>query len=73
MLGVFVGQLGVLEDVSQDFCHLHWVDFRCMGLGCVLDSPLSWYSTWRCNGSGALVHPGKQAADSQKVVYQLLS
>ena len=66
MLGVFVGQLGVLEDVSQDFCHLHWVDFRCMGLGCVLDSPLSWYSTWRRNGSGALVHPGKQAATARK-------
>ena len=50
MLGVFVGQLGVLEDVSQDFCHLHWVDFRCMGLGCVLDSPLSWYSSGDVTG-----------------------
>ena len=73
MLGVFVGQLGVLEDVPQEFCHLHWVDFRCMGLGRVFDSPLSWCSTWRRNGSGALVHPGKTGGDSQKVVYQLFS
>ena len=33
-----------------------------MGFGHVLDSPLLLCSTWRRNGSGALVHPGKQAA-----------
>ena len=45
---------------------LHWVDFCCMGFGRVLDSPLSLHSTWRRNGSGALVHPGKQAATARK-------
>ena len=37
-----------------------------MGLGHILDSPLSWCSTWRRNGLGALVHPGKQAATAGK-------
>ena len=37
-----------------------------MGLGYVLDSPLSSCSTWRHNGSGALVYPGKQAATAGK-------
>ena len=54
------------EDIPQDFCHLHWVDFCCMGLGHILDSPLSWCSTWRRNRSGVLVHPGKQAATAGK-------
>ena len=34
--------------------------------GHVLDSPLSSCSTWKRNGSGALVHPGKQAATAGK-------
>ena len=66
VFGIFVGQLRVLKDIPQNFCHLHWVDFRCMGFGHILDSPLSLYSTWRRNGSGALVHPGKQAATAGK-------
>ena len=37
-----------------------------MGFGHVLDSPLSLHNTWRHNGSGALVHPGKQAATARK-------
>ena len=37
-----------------------------MGFGHVLDSPLSLYSTWRRNGSGVLVHPGKQAVTARK-------
>ena len=37
-----------------------------MGFGRVLDSPLSLHSTWRRNGSGVLVHPGKQAATARK-------
>ena len=66
MFGIFVGQLRVLKDVPQDFRHLHWVDFCCMGFRHVLDSPLSLCSTWRRNGSGALVHPGKQAVTAGK-------
>ena len=37
-----------------------------MGFGHVLNSPLSLRNTWRRNGSGALVHPGKQAATARK-------
>ena len=63
---IFVSHLKVLENIPQDFCHLHWMYFCCMGFGFVLYSPLSSYSTWRRNGSGALVHPGKQAATAGK-------
>ena len=55
-----------LKDVPQDFCHLHWVDFCCMGFGHVLDSPLSLCSTWRRNGSGALVHPGNRRRQPER-------
>ena len=40
--------------------------FLLHGLGHVLYSPLSSCSTWRRNGSGVLVHPGKQAATAGK-------
>ena len=60
------GPVGGLGRRLSRFLSSALVDFRCMGLGCVLDSPLSWYSTWRRNGSGALVHPGKQAATARK-------
>ena len=63
---ISVSHLRVLENIPQDFCHLHWMYFCCMGFGFVLYSPLSLYSTWRHNGSGALVHPGKQAATAGK-------
>ena len=41
-------------------------DLCCMGFGHILNSPLSSCDMWRCNGSGAFAHPGKQAVTAGK-------